>query len=241
VKTYRQRLREELDKTEKLRRFAVEMERDLRAENEQVKRENADLRRRLEEARCDLITQTAPIVPLKHEVESLKQQLAISEQRYCEALSRPPVRAAGTSMAIEWLRGPWADEYNKLQAELVSRELDRLYAEVEEANAELDGFDAVAIEVAKRGTAHLHTCESPLIPAARLLREAREEREATAAEGDAQRTVYVPAVDGSQALTNIMLSSCWSDTPEHAEIDVFDPESMQVYAVTLTARKVGKP
>lgn len=66
-------------------------------------------------------------------------------------------------------------------------------------------------------------------------------RQLEAAKGEAQRTVYVPAVDGSQALTNIMLSSCWSDTPEHSEIDVFDPESMQVYAVTLTAREVGKP
>ena len=117
-----------------------------------------------------------------------------------------------------------------MESQILEFAEDEIRAEVADLRRQLEGYDAVASEVAKRGTSHLHTGESPLIPAARLLREAREEREES--QGEAQRTVYVEADSSEDAISDAVAGFSFR------ELDAMGLQA--THAVRLTARKVSK-
>jgi len=95
---------------------------------------------------------------LRAENADLRRQLEEANTRYADALNRPPVRASGTDRAIEWLRDETVHTAEGWEnAELVARELDRLYAVLKEASGKAQRtvyvwatMESEAIDIATR-------------------------------------------------------------------------------------------
>jgi predicted RNase H-like nuclease (RuvC/YqgF family) len=81
------------------------------------------------------------------QIEKLQAEKAELRRQLEEARGEAQLRASGTSKAIEWLRDETMHTAEGLEvAELVARELDRMYAEIEELRLQLEEYKKAVAE-----------------------------------------------------------------------------------------------